>query len=154
MLDLGASPGSWALYAASRVGPGGRVLAVDLKPCEIALPSQVEFREADVAALDPLELGGPFDVVLSDMAPKTSGQRHADQYRSFELFLQALRLADRVLRLDGSFVGKIFQGPEYEEARAQLRKTFDSVRTIRPKATRGESYEVFLVGTRSPRPTS
>ena len=149
MLDLGASPGSWALYAASRVGPGGRVLAVDLKACEVALPPQVEFREADVATLDPSELGGPFDVVLSDMAPKTSGQRHADQYRSFELFLEALRLAYEVLSAEGSFVGKIFQGPEYEEARAQLREMFDTVRTIRPKATRGESYEVFLVGTRS-----
>ena len=80
------------------------------------------------------------------MAPKTSGQRHADQYRSYELVIRALQLAKSVLKPGGTFVAKIFQGAEFEDARNAVREAFDKVRVIRPKATRDESYEVFLVG--------
>ena len=152
VLDLGASPGSWTLYAADRVGPNGSVLGLDLNDPESALPANAEIRVLDAFAVDPATLDGPFDVVLSDMAPKTSGQRHADQFRSYELFMRALGLAAEVLRPGGHFVGKIFQGAEFEEARTALRAEFDKVRIIRPKATRGESYEVFLVGLRRKEP--
>jgi 23S rRNA (uridine2552-2'-O)-methyltransferase len=91
-------------------------------------------------------LGGPFDLVVSDMAPKTSGQRHADQYRSYELVMRALQLTKAVLEPGGAFVAKIFQGAEFEDARNAVREVFGKVRIIRPEATRDESYEVFLVG--------
>ena len=152
VLDLGASPGSWSLYAAKRVGPQGRVLAIDLNPhgfdqLGTTPPRQLEYRIGDVTQLGPDDVGA-FDVVLSDMAPKTSGQRAADQYRSFELYLAAQALAANVLAPGGHFVGKIFQGAEFEEARAETRKNFEKVRIIRPKATRDESYELFLIGLR------
>lgn len=146
VLDLGASPGSWTLYAAQKVGPSGRVLGLDLEPCEVELPPNAEIRTLDAFAVDPESLGGPFDLVISDMAPKTSGQRHADQYRSYELVMRALELAKAALAPGGAFVAKIFQGAEFEDARAALRSVFDKVRVIRPNATRDESYEVFLVG--------
>jgi 23S rRNA (uridine2552-2'-O)-methyltransferase len=146
VLDLGASPGSWTLYAAERVGPTGRVLGLDLEDPEVALPRHAEIRTADAFEIDPETLGGPFDLVISDMAPKTSGQRHADQYRSFELVMRALELAKTVLAPGGTFVAKIFQGAEFDEARAALRESFGKVRVIRPEATRDESYEVFFVG--------
>ncbi|MEM9730814.1 MAG: RlmE family RNA methyltransferase [Myxococcota bacterium] len=146
VLDLGASPGSWTLFAAGRVGRGGQVVGLDLKDPEVALPAHAEIRVLDAFAADPETLGGPFDVVLSDMAPKTSGQRHADQYRSYELYTRALGLASEVLKPGGMFVGKIFQGAEFDDARAATRDAFEKVRIIRPKATRDESYEVFLVG--------
>lgn len=146
VLDLGASPGSWTLFAAERVGRGGRVVGLDLKDPEVALPAHAEIRVLDAFAADPETLGGPFDVVLSDMAPKTSGQRHADQYRSYELYTRALGLASEVLKPGGMFVGKIFQGAEFDDARAATRDAFEKVRIIRPEATRDESYEVFLVG--------
>jgi 23S rRNA (uridine2552-2'-O)-methyltransferase len=146
VLDLGASPGSWTLYAAERVGPTGHVLGLDFQDPEVALPPHAEIRALDAFEVDPASLGGPFDLVLSDMAPKTSGQRHADQYRSFELVMRALELARAVLRPGGTFVAKIFQGAEFEEARSALREVFSTVRIIRPEATRDESYEVFLVG--------
>ncbi len=146
MLDLGASPGSWTLYAAERVGPSGRVLGIDLNDPEAALPPHAEIRTLDAFTIETDTLGGPFDVVISDMAPKTSGQRHADQYRSYELFMRALGLASVVLEPGGHFVGKIFQGKEFGDARNAVREAFERVRVIRPEATRDESYEVFLVG--------
>ncbi len=146
VLDLGASPGSWTLYAAERVGPSGRVLGLDLEGTDVALPPQAEIRALDAFEVDPGTLGGPFDLVISDMAPKTTGQRHADQFRSYQLVMRALELAKAVLRPEGAFVAKIFQGAELDDARHAIREAFDKVRIIRPKATRDESYEVFLVG--------
>ena len=146
VLDLGASPGSWTLYAAEQVGPNGQVLGIDLHDPGVALPPQAQILTLDAFQVDPETLGGPFDLVISDMAPKTSGQRHADQYRSYELVMRALELAKSVLKPGGTFVAKIFQGAEFEDARGAVRELFAKVRIIRPKATRDESYEVFLVG--------
>lgn len=146
VLDLGASPGSWTLYAAKMVGPQGRVLGLDLKELNTGLPPQASFRVGDMYEETVESLDGPFDVVISDMAPDTSGQRDADMYRSYELVLGALRLAEGTLVPGGKFVAKIFQGAEYEDARAECRKSFEKVRTLRPKATKDISYEVFLVG--------
>lgn len=122
------------------------MLGLDLNDPEVALPPQAEIRALDAFEVAPETLGGPFDLVISDMAPKTSGQRHADQYRSYELVMRALELAQAVLKPDGTFVAKIFQGAEFEDARSAIREVCDKVRIIRPKATRDESYEVFLVG--------
>ena len=148
VLDLGAAPGSWTLYAAERVGREGKVLGIDLNEARVGLPPQASFRAMDVFALDfASELGaGSFDVVLSDMAPHTSGQRHRDQFRSYELYMRALEIARAVLVPGGAFVGKIFQGPELEEARAATKDAFTTVRTLKPDASRSESFEIFLVG--------
>ncbi|MFT5356457.1 MAG: 23S rRNA (uridine2552-2'-O)-methyltransferase [Polyangiales bacterium] len=146
VLDLGASPGSWTLYAAKMVGPAGSVLGIDLQEQRTGLPPHASFRIGDMYDETVESLGGPFDVVISDMAPDTSGQRDADMYRSYELVLGALRLAEGTLLPGGSFVAKIFQGGEYEDARAEIRKSFTKVRTLRPKATKDISYEVYLVG--------
>jgi 23S rRNA (uridine2552-2'-O)-methyltransferase len=149
VLDLGAAPGSWTLYAAERVGREGKVLSLDLNDARIQLPAQVTFRVLDVFAVDArAEFGSAaFDVVLSDMAPHTSGQRHRDQFGSYELYMQALRVAREVLVPGGAFVGKIFQGPELEAARAATRAAFERVRIVKPEASRDESFEIFLVGS-------
>jgi 23S rRNA (uridine2552-2'-O)-methyltransferase len=149
VLDLGAAPGSWTLFAAERVGAEGKVLGLDLNEARIRLPPQVSFRALDVLKLDArTEFGaGAFDVVLSDMAPHTSGQRHRDQYGSYELYMRALRIAGEVLIAGGTFVGKIFQGPELEGAREATRKAFKTVRIVKPEASRSESFEIFLVST-------
>lgn len=148
VLDLGAAPGSWTQYAAQRVAREGKVVSIDLNPARIALPAHVTFQVRDIFQLDArAELGeGCFDVVLSDMAPHTSGQRHRDQFGSYELYMRALEIAGQVLVPSGSFVGKIFQGPELEQAREATRACFDAVRIIKPEASRSESFEVFLVG--------
>jgi 23S rRNA (uridine2552-2'-O)-methyltransferase len=148
VLDLGAAPGSWTLYAAQRVGVEGKVVAIDLNPIEISLPGNVVAIQGDINTFDfATHVGdGMFDLVISDMAPQTSGQRHADQFRSYELFMMALTTAERYLVTGGHFVAKIFQGPEFESARKAMHGKFDKIRVMKPDASRQESYEVFLVG--------
>ncbi len=152
VVDLGAAPGSWTLYAAERVGKNGFVVAVDLKPLSVAVPPNVLFLEDDVFEMDAMLLPDllkdekKVDVVLSDMAPKTSGQKFVDQTRSFNLFMQAVDIAERLLRPGGRFTGKIFQGEDFEVARSRLRELFQTVKIVRPDAVRSESYEVYLVG--------
>jgi 23S rRNA (uridine2552-2'-O)-methyltransferase len=148
VLDLGAAPGSFTLYAATRIGPNGRLLAVDLSPIETPLPPCATALVADVLAAPPeqLALHAPYDVVLSDMAPRTTGTPSADQARSFELFARALEIAQALLLREGAFVGKIFMGPDFEQARRRVRAAFRTARTIRPEATRDSSFEVFVIG--------
>lgn len=149
VLDLGAFPGSWTAYAAEKVQREGRVLGIDLQPFRGELPPNAEIRRGDAFETDTDELGGPgsFDVVMSDMAPATTGHRFTDQARSEALFLRALEVARRVLTPGGAFVGKIFQGGDFQKVRDEVRQSFESVRVVRPEATRKESYEVFLCGT-------
>lgn len=148
VLDLGAYPGSWTMYAAERVGEKGSALGVDIQEHRGGLLPNVEMRVVDILKADESTFAadGPFDVVISDMAPATTGTRSLDQYRSFELYARALEIAGWVLRPGGSFVGKIFQGGEFEEARNLTRELFDEVRIVKPKASRQESYETFFVG--------
>ena len=148
VLDLGAAPGSWALYAAKKIGHHGRLLAVDLQPLAQALPPNCEHVQADVVSASDETLGklGPYDVVMSDMAPSTTGVRFTDQSRSFDLFMRALDVAGRLLKPGGTFVGKIFMGEDLPVARAKVRALFDKERLIRPEGTRASSYEVFVIG--------
>ena len=151
VLDLGATPGSWTLYAAGKVGPAGRVLAVDVNDSPTAFPENVTFLVAD--ALEPgpelsalLESMRPFDLVVSDMAPRTTGQRVTDQARSMELVEQALALARTCLIQGGHFVAKVFMGPDVKPFTDSLRGVFDKVKTAKPKSSRSESFEQFIVG--------
>ena len=151
ILDLGAAPGSWSQFAAEKIGPKGRVLGIDLQAIKITLPNAF-FVNADLRDLD-LEstfsetgIQPPFDIVLSDMAPRTTGIRITDQTRSVELCLLALQVAERFLRPKGHFVCKLFHSGEFEEFRRELRKKFDRVELLRPKSTRKESKEIFFIG--------
>lgn len=148
VLDLGAAPGSWSKYAAERVGRGGRVLAIDLSEIIAVMPAHVECIRGDVFALTSEDLGraGPYDVVLSDMAPATTGTRFADQARSFDLFMRALDVAEKALKPSGAFVGKLFMSDDFVNARERVKAMFSEVRVLRPEATRTQSYELFLVG--------
>ena len=145
VLDLGAAPGSWAKFAAEKIGNGGKLLAVDLCPLTTTLPPYATFIQADVTTMDFAPYG-PFDVVLSDMAPNTTGNKLTDHARSVELFLAAVHIADEVLVRGGSFVGKIFMGEDFPAAREEVRIRYEKHRLLRPEATRSISYEIFVVG--------
>ncbi|HLE01518.1 MAG TPA: RlmE family RNA methyltransferase [Bdellovibrionota bacterium] len=150
VLDLGAAPGSWSQYASQKVGPQGRILGVDLQPVKLTLPNAV-FITADFRDLNFEEvmkahgIVPPFDMVLSDMAPKTTGIRITDQTRSLELCQMALAVCDKFLRPRGSFVCKMFHGEEFESFRDDLRARFGRVEVLRPKSTRKESKEIFFI---------
>ncbi|MEG6506981.1 RlmE family RNA methyltransferase [Nitratidesulfovibrio sp. 1201_IL3209] len=150
VLDLGAAPGSWSLGAAERVGARGRVLACDLQATDTPFPPNVTFMQEDVfnrseAFEDALAATGPFHVVISDMAPRTTGTRFTDQARSLELCVEALAVADHCLIKGGSFVVKIFMGPDVKQLVDALRARFETVKTFKPKSSRAESKETFYV---------
>jgi 23S rRNA (uridine2552-2'-O)-methyltransferase len=148
VLDLGAFPGSWTQYAANKVGAEGRVLAVDQQEWRGGFPPNVETRQLDVLSLEPVQVGGlaSFDLVMSDMAPWTTGTRFVDQCRSFDLYMHALAIAEGTLRGQGHFIGKIFQGPDFDQAKKKTQELFSKVRVMKPEASRRESYEIFVLG--------
>ena len=151
VLDLGAAPGSWSLYAAERVGREGLVLACDLQATETVFPANVTFARENVFERTPgfeamLDATGPFDLVMSDMAPRTTGTKFTDQARSLELCLEAVAVADRWLKPGGHFVTKIFMGPDFQDLARAVRQRFDSVKTFKPNSSRAESKEIFELG--------
>lgn len=148
VLDLGAAPGSWSMYAAKRIGAAGKLLAIDRSPITVALGPNARAVEGDALEVsnEDLALFAPYDVVLSDMAPATTGQRAADQWRSFELFMRAVAVAEALGARGSSFVGKLFMSEDFSKARDALKELYSDVRTLRPEGTRASSYEVFLVG--------
>ena len=149
VLDLGAAPGSWSQYASERVGPSGQVVGVDLVAIPLTLPN-VQFIIGDLrrsSPPSPLEGLNPiFDVVLSDMAPRTTGIRFTDQERSAELSRLAVTLLRSHLRCGGNFVCKLFQGPQFTPFRQELRAQFGSVHIERPPSVRKESKEIYFLG--------
>jgi 23S rRNA (uridine2552-2'-O)-methyltransferase len=150
VLDLGCAPGSWSLYAARKVGPGGRVLGLDLKPpaLQVEAPPQLFFLSADIFTVGPesVEPQGPFDLVLSDLAPATSGRREVDQARSLALVQAAWAWAGTLLKPGGHFLYKIFQSPDGENFSRNLKEKFNKVGLLKPRATRGRSLEIFCLG--------
>lgn len=151
VLDLGASPGSWSLGAAEKVGHSGRVLGADLLPVRITFPPQVTFMQEDVFERSPafeaaLKEFAPFDLVMSDMAPNTTGVKFTDQCRSLELCEEALAVAERYLKFGGTFIVKIFMGPDAQDFQLHLRTRFTKVHVFKPKSSRSESKEIFYVG--------
>ena len=148
VLDLGCHPGSWLQYCAGVVGKGGLVVGVDTREVSVELPPHVQFLQADVFELSPVDLhhfSREFDVVLSDLAPATTGVRSVDSNRSSMLFQRALSLALDLLAPGGHFLGKIFQGSGFNAIVQQLKSEFLKVRGIKPRATRKVSKEIYLV---------
>ena len=151
VLDLGAAPGSWTQYAAKRVGPKGRVLAVDLSEPGAAFEGNVTFLTADAFEASPdlvraLNDHAPFGLVLSDMAPKTTGVKFTDQAHSLELCERALELAVQWLAPGGHLAVKIFEGPDVKEFTDSMRPLFEQVKAFKPKSSRAESKETFIAG--------
>ncbi|MFQ5935342.1 MAG: RlmE family RNA methyltransferase [Acidiferrobacterales bacterium] len=150
VIDLGASPGGWSQYARQRVGASGRVLAQDILAME-PLPS-VEFICGDIADPAVLDLllerlgGSPADLVMSDIAPNTSGERIIDQARATALAQRVLVVAATTLKRGGQVVLKAFQGEGFSAVRAAMQDSFDKVLTYKPQASRSKSREIYLLG--------
>ena len=148
VIDLGAAPGGWSQYAAKRVQPGGRVLALDILPMD-PMPG-VEFMQGDFTEDDALQqllaaLGDhKADLVISDMAPNISGMRSVDQPRAMYLAELALDLAVKTVKSGGAFVTKVFMGEGFEQLVKDCRSRFDTVKIVKPEASRSESRETYI----------
>lgn len=148
VVDLGAAPGGWSQIAAERVGPKGRVIAVDLAPMRPLEGVEVlrgDFTEAAVQAKVFEALGRPADVVLSDMAPHLSGQKPYDEARTFELADAALSFATRALRPGGDFLVKVFQGEDYRPFLDRVALHFGALKGVKPKASTPGSAEIYVL---------
>lgn len=146
ILDLGASPGSWTQYCIRKIPRNGQIIAVDLNPLNFSHP-QVRFLQESIETLDlTLHVGNQkADLVLSDMAPKTSGVHERDVALSYELACLALSAAEKHLKTGGAFVVKLFMGDSFEDYHQLLKSRFNTVRLLRPEATRKASKEIYFV---------
>jgi 23S rRNA (uridine2552-2'-O)-methyltransferase len=152
VVDLGAAPGGWSQVAAKRVGaPGqGRVVAIDLLDMESVAGvdfMQLDFLEPDAPEKLKAMLGGPADVVLSDMAANTTGHTRTDHLRIMALVELAFEFAREVLAPGGAFLAKVLQGGTEASLLAALKRDFQSVKHIKPPASRADSAELYLLAT-------
>ena len=148
VLDLGAAPGSWSLYASKVVGPQGLVVAVDLKPISQTFPANTLVFEGDALCPDdaPWAKHSPFDLVMSDMAPSTSGSKIRDQALSSELFHAALDVAKVLSSPNSSFIAKLFMSGSFTEAKSAVNEAYRTVKVLRPEGIRQNSSEIYIVG--------
>lgn len=150
VVDLGAAPGSWSQYARRRVGAHGQVFSLDILPMEPLADVdclQGDFSEPEVLDLLFMRLKGRrVDLVISDMAPNLSGIAPSDQARAMSLAELALDFAQKSLSSEGSCLLKAFQGTGYEELRRTMQQRFEKVVTRKPKASRSNSREIYLLG--------
>lgn len=151
VVDLGAAPGGWSQYAADIVGAKGRVIACDILEMDSIAGVdflQGDFREEEVLNVLLNRIGGKsVDLLMSDMAPNMSGNDAVDQARSMYLVELALDMCHQVLKRNGSFVVKVFQGAGFEAYFKALREGFTSVKTRKPDSSRARSREVYLVAS-------
>ena len=148
VLDLGCAPGSWLLYAAKQVGSQGRVFGIDLQEIEIQLPDNVFAIKDNILALDDekfLNQDKGLDIILSDMAPATTGRKDVDAFKSFELCSMALDVARKSLLAKGNFVCKIFQGNDFKKFEKEVRSAFKECRVFKPESCRKQSKEIYII---------
>jgi len=151
IVDLGAAPGGWLQIARRIVGESGFVLGVDVKEIEPLGFSNVvtivgDIMEPDIIVRIKAILPRPADAVISDVSPNISGVWEVDHARQIELAERSLRIAMEVLRKEGNFLVKIFQGDLQSYFLRKAKRHFRSVRTFKPKASRKESAEIYVLG--------
>jgi 23S rRNA (uridine2552-2'-O)-methyltransferase len=152
VVDLGAWPGGWLQVVAERIGPEGRVVGIDLTPIDALPQRNVEsivgdIRDPSVVARVASRLGGRANIVLSDLAPKLTGVRDADEAQCAELAAAVLDALPSLLLPEGRALVKLFMDPGYATNLANLRRSFREVRTTRADASRRGSAELYVIAT-------
>ena len=153
VLDIGCYPGSWSLFAAEVVGPKGVVVGVDLQEADqVPRPDSAknhwmcqDIRDEDFVK-NVRRIRPSFRVLISDIAPKTTGSRWTDAQQSMILVEETLRIAEMLLLPKGHYIVKVFQGEDFPDFVQGLKKRFDTVKVIKPDSSRVESREVFVLG--------
>ncbi|HLM39297.1 MAG TPA: RlmE family RNA methyltransferase, partial [Microvirga sp.] len=150
IVDLGAAPGGWSQIAASKVGPKGRIVGIDLLPVDpMAGVEFIQLDFLDESAPGKLMemLGGPADLVMSDMAANTTGHKKTDHLRIIGLAEAAIYFAREILAPGGAFVAKVFQGGTENQLLSDLKRDFAVVRHVKPSASRADSAELYVLAT-------
>lgn len=153
VLDLGAAPGSWMQYELERVGPKGKIIGMDLQEIEY-IADNVHTYVTDIESLEAIgeilqkENVEKVDLVLSDLAPSTSGIKDVDQWRSVELSQAVTAVADEYLRHTGKMVIKVLRGADFDEFLRQLKTKWKNVRTFSARASRDRSKEIYVIATK------
>ncbi len=148
VLDLGCAPGSWMLYASKQVGEGGRVFGIDLKAIDIRLPQNSVSIKDKILNMDNTGFvsdAKSLDVLLSDMAPATTGRKDVDALRSFDLCRMALDVADEYLKVKGHFICKIFQGNDFNAFQKNVKSKFKECKIFKPESCRKQSKEIYII---------
>lgn len=147
VLDLGYAPGSWLMYLSKKVGKRGRISGIDADDIKIKIPQNAIFLKEDIMGFIPSEVeGDKFNAVVSDLAPNTSGIDSADTEKSLELCERALEIAKNVLKDNGNFLCKIFEGEGINDFFNKVKENFKFTKRFRPQATRKQSREIYIIG--------
>jgi 23S rRNA (uridine2552-2'-O)-methyltransferase len=149
VLDLGCAPGSWLQYLIPFKGSRGVIVGIDLKIIDEKISQEVHFLQRDIYEIQTAEITAfarEFDLVVSDMAPNTMGIKSVDHLRSIELCSRSLEIASMVLTNGGNYLVKIFQGGDFSQFTKLVRAHFEKVQIVKPKASRKESKEIFILG--------
>jgi len=143
VLDLGCSPGGWIQASLEITGEKGFVTGIDINNIKKIKSKNFRFIKEDI---DDVNLEEKFDVILSDMAPKTTGDQALDHERSYDLSKTALEIAKKNLKEKGNFLCKIFQGKNYQKFLDEVKKNFEFVKTVKPEASKRKSKEMYVIG--------
>jgi 23S rRNA (uridine2552-2'-O)-methyltransferase len=151
VLDLGAAPGSWSLFLLDLLAGAGSVAGIDLNDPDARLLARrsYQFLRGDFTTAEAeswIQEHGPYDLVVSDAAPSTTGNRSLDTARSAEIVRQVITICERFLVPGGNCVLKIFQGGEERELLERMRRRFEHARAFKPKASRSDSMETYFIG--------
>jgi len=150
VLDLGSAPGSWTTFLLRQMDGGGKVVSCDLNPLSKSVKGDnLVFIQGDLNApeiVKQIKENGPYDLVVCDAAPKTTGNRTVDTARSEQLVEMAIWYAQTMLKTGGNFTVKIFQNGDQQRLLKLMRETFTSAKGFKPEACRQESFETYLVG--------
>ncbi len=149
VMDLGCFPGSWTQYILKKVGKKGEVIGIDLQELQKVSAPNFTFIKGDILALEIEHLlkdAGEIDLLVSDMAPKTTGNNITDCSKSLELAERALEISRVLLKKDRHFLCKVFEGEDFKEFKNTVLKYFEQVRLFKPSAVRKRSREIYLLG--------
>ncbi len=150
VLDMGCAPGAWLQYISKKIGSHGKSVGIDLLPIKIKLPDHIYILQGDatqehIQKLCIEKLGTEVDVIVSDMSPNLSGIKFKDNYDSYLLCLNVLKVAQKILKKGGSMLVKIFPGDELSDFKKKLQENFEEIKTYIPKSTRKGSSEIYLI---------
>lgn len=148
VLDLGCYPGSWSQYALQKIGPDGSLTGIDLTVPDRLSDSRFGFLKADVLTVEPeslLKKFGSLNLVMSDLAPRTTGIKEVDAARSMALVKKASAIALQLLLQGGGFICKVFEGEDFRDFREEISPWYRQVRIFRTEATRKKSREIYLI---------